>query len=283
MASDDLIQRYLDRLAEQGCTEATLDTCQRVLRLADKRLPFGLDLANEDEVRAYLFRREKPLSPGSRRTYHTVLFCFYEWSVHSLVLRSNPVVAIDPPKTPHYMPRAAEDHQVQWVITSAAEPYRLWATLAAYGNLRCIEVSRLHREHVTAETITVLRGKGDRPRVIPTHALVWAAVQDLPAGPITNWDAREISKRFWKYCNRRNRDGLSGLLSMHRLRGWYASEGYAATNDLLTVSRNMGHKDPRTTAGYIRTTNSQARAVVDGLPTFGLSAAAMTAAPPAGR
>jgi site-specific recombinase XerC len=106
---------------------------------------------------------------------------------------------------------------------------------------------------------------------VPTHPFVWAAVSDLTAGPVTDQTPRDISIRFWKYARR------SGMhdVSMHRLRGWYATQGYAVTNDLLGVQRWMGHADPRTTAGYIRTTTHQARAVVDGLPTFGVSAPAM--------
>jgi site-specific recombinase XerC len=274
MPSTDLIELYLCRLAERGCTDATLETYGRLLDLADRRLPFGLDQANEDELCTYLFRRSRPLSAGSRRTYHTVLNCFYEWAVAGGVLQFNPMAGVAAPKVVHHMPRAAEDHQVRWVLTQAADPYRLWGTLAAFGNLRCIEISRLHREHISAEAITVIRGKGDKPRIVPTHPLVWAAVGDLGAGPVTDQSPRDISIGFWKYCKR------SGMreMSMHRLRGWYATEGYAATNDLLAVQRNMGHTDPRTTAGYIRTTTDQARAVVDGLPTFGVSAAAMRSA-----
>lgn len=274
MATDDLIDLYLDRLAERGCTDATLETYDRILGLADERLPFGLDTANEDELRAYLFRRDKPLSAGSRRTYHTALSCFYEWAVAGQLLKFNPMQGIDTPKAAHRLPRAAEDDQVRWVVTEAAEPFWTWGIIAAYGNLRCIEISRLRREHITPDAITVVRGKGDKARVIPVHPFVLAAVSDLPPGPVTDCSPSQISIRFWKYCFR------SGMhdLSMHRLRGWHATMAYAATNDLITVSRGMGHEDVRTTAGYIRTTGVQARAVVDGLPTFGLSAAAIESA-----
>lgn len=270
MAATDLIDLYVDRLAERGCTEATLETCRRLLGLADRRLPFGLDRANEDELRAYLFRRTRPLARGSQRTYHTVLNRFYDWAVDARLLKLNPMARIRAPKVPEYMPRVAEDDRVRWVLTEAAEPYRLWGVLAAFGNLRCIEVSRLRREHVTEHDITVYLGKGNKPGIVPTHPLVWDAIQDLPGGPVTDATPSQVSIRFWKYARR------SGIpdLSMHRLRGWYATQGYAATGDLLAVQRNMRHKDPRTTAGYIRTTGHQARAVVDGLPTFGLSAAA---------
>lgn len=274
MPSTDLIELYLGRLAERGCTEATLDTYGRVLTLADQRLPFGLDQANEDELRAYLFRGGRPLARSSQRTYHVILGRFYSWAEEARVLKFNPMKDITAPKTTHYMPRAAEDHQVRWVLTEAIAPFRLWGVLAAFGNLRCVEVSRLHREHVTQDAITIARGKGDKPRVVPTHPFVWEAISNLAPGPVTDHSPRDISIKFWKYARR----GGMHDVSMHRLRGWYATQGYAVSNDLLAVQRLMGHADPRTTAGYIRTTTDQARAVVDGLPTFGVSVAAMRAA-----
>jgi len=274
MASIDLIERYLDRVSEQGGTEATIETCRTVLAIADNRLPFGLDQANEDELRAYLHRRDpKSLSPTTRRNYRTILNGFYEWATANSVLWSNPIAGIETPKVSDRLARTAENEQVQWLVTQAREPYRLWAILAAFGNLRCIEIARLAREHVTADAIMILRGKGNRPRVIPTHPLLWETVQPLPNGPLAVHTARQISRLFWNYCHRH---GFTDL-SAHRLRGWHATQGYAATGDLLAVSRNMGHKNPRTTAGYIRTSSSQARAVVDGLPTFGRSAAETTA------
>lgn len=274
MASMDLIERYLDRISEQGATDATIDTCRTVLCIADDKLPFGLDQANEDELRAYLFRRDpKPLAPATRRNYRTVLSGFYQWATANQVLWSNPVAGIDCPPVPDGLARTAENEQVQWLLTHAPQPYRLWTILAAFGNLRCVEIARLHREHVTADAITILRGKGNRSRVIPTHPLVWETVSALPPGPVSTHTARQISRLFWNYVHRR---GFTEL-SAHRLRGWYATQGYAATGDLLAVSRNMGHVDPRRTAGYIRTSSSQARAVVEGLPTFGLCAAATTA------
>ena len=274
MASNDLIERYLDRISEQGATDATVETCRTVLRIADNKLPFGLDVANEDELRAYLYRRDpKPLSPTTRRNYRTILNSFYEWATQNLVLWSNPIAAIETPKVPETLARTAENEQVRWLLTHAREPYRMWTILAAFGGLRCIEISRLHREHVTADAIMILRGKGNRPRVIPAHPLIWDTVRELPPGPVTVHTARQISRLFWNYCHRR---GFSDL-SAHRLRGWYATQGYAATGDLLAVSRNLGHENPRRTAGYIRTSSSQARAVVEGLPTFGLCVAATTA------
>jgi site-specific recombinase XerD len=277
MASDDLIELYLSRLSERGCTDATIVSVRRFLTIADERLPYGLDASSEDEIRAYLHRTRKPLSFSSRQTYHSAMNSFYEWATAANLLLRNPMDNIPAPKLGQRLPRVAETNQVRWLVTEAVEPFRTWAILAAFGGLRCIEVSRLHREHVSAETIVVERGKGNKARVIPAHPLVWSAVQPLPAGPLTDCTPNQVSTRFWKYCAREHLTELS----MHRLRGWCASESYAATNDVLAVGQNLGHKDPRTTAGYIRISRKQARAAIDGLPTFGQCEASSARSAPA--
>lgn len=263
MAHDDLIAAYLIWLQERGCTDATIDSYRSYLLLADKRLPLGLDVANETEIRVYLWR--KGLKASTRRGYRSVLTGFFRWATEMGELDFNPMARIPSMKVPRGLPRTATDHHVQWLLTEAEEPFRLWGLLAAYAGTRSIEVSRLHREHVTEQAVTIHRGKGDKPRSVPTHPIVWQVVQALPPGAVTEQSANDVSKGFWKYCVRSKKPGLS----MHRLRGWWCSNGYDVTKDIVAMQRGMGHNDPRTTAGYIKLLGDAVKLAVDGLPTFG--------------
>jgi integrase/recombinase XerC len=266
MTAGDLIEQFAHHLTEAGRTEATIEGYTKNLCRADRELPMGADIATADELRAWVYR--KGLSWASRATYYAALDSFFTWAVDTKRLTFNPMKFITRPRVPETLPRVARDEQVHWAVHDTPDPLKLWALLASYAGTRCIEISRLCREHVTAEVLTVARGKGDRPRTVPTHPLVWAAVRVLPAGPITDLTPKQISTRFLQYslrCGQRE-------LSLHRLRGWHATNGYAVNNDLLAVSRNLGHRKTDTTARYIRLTTGQIRAVVDGLPTFGLAA-----------
>lgn len=61
------------------------------------------------------------------------------------------------------VPRPVTDEQLSRILTEAPEPIRTWCLLAAYQGLRCVEISRLDREHITDENLFVVRGKGDPP------------------------------------------------------------------------------------------------------------------------
>lgn len=260
--ANDMIELYLASVRERGHTDATITSYRRYLKAADRRLAYGLLRSNETELRAYLWR--DGLRVGTRRTYRSALRSFFQWAVESGELDFDPTQRLKSIKVGRGLPRVAEDHEVEWVVTQTEQPYRLWGTLAAYAGVRCIEVSRLHREHVTEDLLTIHRGKGNKARTVPTHSKVWATMQQLPPGPVTDMDNTEVARRFWKYCVAQGRAGVS----MHRLRGWWCSNGYRVTKDLLAMQRGMGHEDPRTTAGYIKLPGDAIRTAVDGLPTF---------------
>lgn len=274
MAATDLIEQFATALIERGCTDATVEGYTKNLTRADRQLPYGLDIATTEELRPWVHRKD--LALASRAAYHAALDSFFAWAVNTKRIDFNPMEHVERPKVPEGLARAATDEQARWAIHDTPEPLKLWAILASYGALRCIEISRLHRGHVTEQLIAIHRGKGDRPRTVPTHPIVWAAVRDLPAGPITDLTPKQISTRFLQYALR---CGLREC-SLHRLRGWHATAGYEHEHDLLAVQKNLGHRRPETTARYIRLTAGQRRAVVDALPTFGTAAGARAAAHP---
>jgi len=263
MPTTDLIDRYLTDLHERGCTEATLTEYRKNLTRADRELPLGLEPANTNELKAWMYRRG--LEPASIKTYRAALRGFFRWANEVGELDWDPTAKLAAPKVPEGLPRVARDEQVRWAIHDTPEPLKLWAVLAAYAGLRCIEISRLHRETVTEQIVTVRRGKGDKARLVPTHPLVWASIRALPPGPITDLTPKQISLKFLRYSQR---CGLREM-SMHRLRGWFCTNGYRSSKDLLAMQRSMGHAKPDTTARYVELTDGQIRAVVDGLPTFG--------------
>lgn len=265
MPADDLIRLYQAHLRERECTDATIRTFTRTLQVMDKELPCGLDIATEREIRAWIWR--DGLKQSSRNAYFSAVRGFFTWAVdHAGLINFDPTRRIARPKVPPRIPRVAADEHVARVLTEADQPYRLWAQIAAYEGTRCIEIFRLHREHITAARTRILRGKGNKPRDLPTHPIVWAAVEPMPAGPLvtTHDHENEMSRDFIGHCRRL---GLRGL-SLHRLRGWWATNMYGQTKDILAVQRGMGHANPKETAGYIRVEDTELAGLVAGLPTF---------------
>jgi integrase/recombinase XerC len=242
MTSMDLIESYLTHLRKETRTPNTIKAYRRTLTVLDRELPCGLDVATGEELESWLWRD----GTHPRETYYSELASFYRWAYDTELIDYDPSAVITRPKGPsRRLPKPASDAQVGDVLARAAEPYRLWVVLAVYAGLRCIEVSRLLREDITERTITVRQGKGDKPRVVGTHPVVWDAVRDLPPGPITDRTAQQISIGVFTHMRR-----LGHPLSMHRFRHWFGTSIQRLYKDLRVTQEAMGHADPRTTAGY---------------------------------
>lgn len=269
MAAADLIERYMAHLRERSCTPQTIDSYTYQLERADKILPFGLDASTEQEIRAWIWSGD--LAPASRALTHSALGGFFRWAYATGELDFDPTDGIPRPKVPAGIPRVASDDQVEMLVGYACQPYRLWAILAAYGGLRCIEVYRQRREEITEDEMRIY-GKGNKYRVVPTHEVLWTAVKDLPAGPLTSTPSgRRISTNFQRYCVKSHIP-----MSLHPLRAWFATTMYRATKDLQSVQRLLGHANLATTARYLGLGQQELRAAISALPTLGASAGVAT-------
>src|SRR5688572_20531867 len=104
MASDDLIRLYQAHLRERECTDATIKTFTRTLHVLDRDLPLGLDMANEEELRAWIWR--DGLKASSRNSYYSAITGFFRWAVdHAGALDFDPTRRIARPRVPPRIPR----------------------------------------------------------------------------------------------------------------------------------------------------------------------------------
>jgi integrase/recombinase XerC len=264
MAIDDLLEPFAAHLRQESRSPRTIRDYQRCMTALDRDLPFGADIAHEEELRSWLWR--DGLAQSSRAVYHAAIRAFYSFAVTRGLIDFDPSAGIPRPKVKEGLPRVATDEQVRTILTQARQPYRLWAQLACYAGLRCIEIWRLHREHITEQALSVHRGKGEKARIIPTHPVIWKAVKDLPPGPLAKVaDERQLSTNFLLHAQEVL--GLYGV-SMHRLRGWMATTSYRKTKDVRALQRALGHANVSTTVRYIAVADEQLQAITDALPTF---------------
>lgn len=259
----DLIEGYCAYLREESSSKRTVQDRHRILTAMDRELPYGLESANTDELKAWLWR--DGLSPGSRETYYGAFNGFYTWACDEGIFDWNPAQLISRPKVPQRLPNPLTDEQLLAVLSNAREPYLTWAKLAAYAGLRCLDIEHLQRERITAERIAVIASKGGKARIVPTHPVIWEAVRDLPPGPITDLDARQISMGAWAYFHRNLK--LRGV-RMHRHRHWFGTMIQRLYKDLLVTQKLLGHSNPATTAGYVLVAAEQTSTAVSLLPRF---------------
>jgi integrase/recombinase XerC len=274
-----LIDEFLTYF-ERECAEASLVSYRLALYRADRELPYGLVVACEEEIEAWVFNRralgaEREWGPRTKAAAFAILKSFFDWATRPRHERMDwhPMLGLKPPKVPAGVPRTPSDDQLDAVLIAAQDPYRLWAYLAAYEGMRCIEIAGCEREDVD-EQDTWIRGKGRKERVVPTHPLVWALVRDLPSGHIARRpDGSQCSANRVSGYAANHFDAIGyPKMTLHRLRHWYLTSALDACGNLRVVQELAGHSSPKTTAVYTMVSSAARRAAVSALPRLGVAA-----------
>lgn len=268
-----MVTAYLEHLRRMNRSPETIALRRSTLRQLDRALPYGLGQAADEELAAWIY--DERCKANSRSTYLTGVRSFYRWAAKSEWIALDPSTELESIKVSQGVARPCTDEQLRIILTQTPAHVRLWATIAAYQGLRCCEISGLDREHVTEERLIVIRGKGGAPRVHDTHEDVWAAVRDLPPGPIARLlgsdrraSADYISNKgnYWiRHC------GVD--VTMHQLRHWLGCTMQEAYRDARVTMEALGHKSLNATSIYTRATLTQQRAARATLPRLAGTAA----------
>jgi integrase/recombinase XerC len=267
----EIIEAFLAHLSRAGCTDATIASRREVLYRLNRELPFGIGQTSPGELTQWLYRPD--WSKNTKATYYAALKAFYGWATDPADpwISGNPLDGLEPCARTPGLPRPVTDEQLRRILAEAAEPFRTWSIIAAYQGLRAIEISRLDREHITEQQLVVVRGKGGWPRAHDTDPAVWAAVKDLPAGPIardetgdraTPFDVSVRTAHYFRYQMK-----MPGV-SLHRLRHWMAVNVQRAYRDIRVTQTMLGHRSLSSTQVYTMADDQQQRAARATLPRF---------------
>lgn len=247
------IDEFLLHLADLDRAAATTQTYEGVLRRMDRDLG-GLQDSCADEIKAWINGGAR--SKGTRATYRAAVNSFFTWACNPADPRLdfNPMGLVPTVKVQRRTRPPAPEPELADILARAARPYRDWFVLASFGGLRCTEIAQLDRGDVTEESMRLL-GKGDKERVVPTHPVAWAAVLDLPPGPVARnaiggrATRQEISWRGNRYLHK----SLGyPQITMHAFRRRFGTKVYEASGyDVRLVQELLGHSSPATTALYV--------------------------------
>lgn len=267
-----MIDAYIEHLRRAGKTDATMESNREILGRLDRDLPYGIGCTEHEELATWLYR--DTWGQNTKCTYYNTIKRFYEWAVDpdDPWLNKNPAARLEPVKWPKGIARPVTDEQLRKILTEASPTVRLWSKLAAYQGLRCIEISRLDREHVTEQHLIVVRGKGNKPRVHDTDPLVWAAVKDLPPGPVARNKDGSRATPYQVSINAavhfRRTLKMPGV-SLHRLRHWLGVTVQREYRDIRVTQAVLGHASLQSTQVYTAASDEQQRAARATLPRFG--------------
>lgn len=265
----DMIDAYLDRLNDERRSPDTIKLRRKILTKLHGDLPHGIAYACRDELEAWLRGCE---SPNTQATYWVAMHAAYQfWAdPRDPWLVEDPTVGMTPYRFPKGRARPGSEQKLEIILTRGADPYRLWAIIAAYQGLRCLEIAGLDREHVTEERLIVVRGKGGRARVHDTDPLVWEAVRDLPPGPVARTPdgsrratAAEVSKRANHHFQVTL--GLEGL-TMHMWRHRLGVQMQKLYKNIRVTQEALGHETLTSTQIYTDADLDELRAARAMLP-----------------
>lgn len=262
-----LIGFYVTHMRAAGLSPRTIRDRRRVLATADCQMPYGIDVANSEELAAWL--ANPAWGAWTRSTYYHHLAGFYQWAAGGIdpYLSFAPTVELTPPRIPDSVPHPASEQQVQLALERSPMNWATAVRLAAYAGLRAGEVQRIRREDVAQDYLTIWHGKGDRTASVPTHPEIWRAVEHRPPGLlVTNRHGGPLGI-YSRQSEHFRKIGLAGL-HMHQFRHRFATMLLRGGADIETVRQLMRHRSIQTTQGYLEITDGQRVAAVAALPVF---------------
>ena len=257
----DEITLWLESLTAAGLSQDTVNTrrCKigHAARCLDKS-PY--DVTSEDLVH---WTASQSWKAETRKGYRNTLVGFFRW-LHATGRRADdPAAALPKVRKTRPHPRPCPDVHIYAAMCAANDVERLMLRLGAECGLRRFEIAKVHSRDVMRDLVgwsLVVVGKGDKQRIVPIGddlaLLIRSANGYLFPG---RWSGHVESS----YVGRHLSDLLGDGWTAHSLRHRYATTTYAATRDLLLVSKLLGHASVETTQRYIAMPDDRLRAAVE--------------------
>ena len=165
------------------------------------------------------------------------------------------------------VPRPAPEIVIDSALRRADERVGLMIILGSRYGLRRGEISRVSTRDLRVDPdgqwSLVVRGKGDKDRVVPLLPDVATVIRDAPPGwlfpSLRPQDKGRPISPAWagKLIRRALTDATA-----HQLRHRFASRSYQATGDIRAVQELLGHASVATTQRYTAVADGALRAAV---------------------
>ncbi|MDB5363388.1 MAG: xerD [Rhodospirillales bacterium] len=271
-------EAFLEMLAaERGAAALTLEAYRRDLADFDGYLKAGsIAKASADDIRGYLTRLEATgMAPRTAARRLSALRQFFKFLLVEGMRADDPTAVIDAPRQGRPLPKILSEGEVTALIETARadespEGIRLSAMLELLyaSGLRVSELVALPLGTVArGERAIIVRGKGDKERMVPLGGQALQAVRDylairqlfLAGGRASRWlfPSRAASGHLTRMrCGQLLKDLAvkaevdPGKLSPHVLRHAFATHLLSHGADLRSVQQMLGHADISTTQIY---------------------------------
>ncbi len=230
----------------------------------------------ESCVRTFLFTcsEERIWSPKTFRNNWQCLKTFFDWCVKSGYLKTNPVINIERPKLPKYLPRSISREDIKKVLMETAwyqwpielEKTRNMAIISTllYTGIRLQELLNLKVTDVNIDdgSIMVRQGKGGKDRLVPIHPILVPILRSY-----FEQRQKKLKPSEWFYTGIRSDKQLhqkdirriceiiskkAGVkFTPHMLRHTFGKLAVEADLPIYKLKEIMGHEQVTTTQRYV--------------------------------
>lgn len=244
------INGWTDTLRAAGLSAQTIKSRRyKMVHLATLLMPSGPeDVTTEQIVQAFARQQWKP---ETRKAYRNTISSFFRWLHKSGRRSDDPSLDVPRVKKPHAHPRPWPDKYITAAMEKATAVEKLMIRLGAECGLRRGEIARVHSDDVVADSAghsLIVRGKGDKQRIVPLPDDLAAIVMDANGYLFPGRFGGHVEESYIG-------DHISHLLpdgyAAHTLRHRFATTAYAATHDLFVVAELLGHESVETTEHYV--------------------------------
>lgn len=244
------INGWTDTLRAAGLSAQTIKSRRyKMVHLATLLMPSGpKDVTTEQIVQVFARQQWKP---ETRKAYRNTISSFFRWLHKSCRRSDDPSLDVPRVKKPHAHPRPCPDKYITAAMEKATAAEKLMIRFGAECGLRRGEIARVHSDDVVADSAghsLIVRGKGDKQRIVPLPDDLAAIVMDANGYLFPGRFGGHVEESYIV-------DHISHLLpdgyAAHTLRHRFATTAYAATHDLFVVAELLGHESVETTEHYV--------------------------------
>ncbi len=244
------INGWTDTLRAAGLSAQTIKSRRyKMVHLAALLMPSGPEDVTTEQI-VQVFARQQ-WKPETRKAYRNTISSFFRWLHKSCRRSDDPSLDVPRVKKPHAHPRPCPDRYIAAAMEMATSSEKLMIRFGAECGLRRGEIARVHSDDVVADSAghsLIVRGKGDKQRIVPLPDDLAAIVMDANGYLFPGRFGGHVEESYIG-------DHISHLLpdgyAAHTLRHRFATTAYAATHDLFVVAELLGHESVETTEHYV--------------------------------
>ena len=244
------IEGWTDTLRTAGLSAQTIKSRRyKMVHLAALLMPSGPEDVTTEQI-VQVFARQQ-WKPETRKAYRNTISSFFRWLHKSCRRSDDPSLDVPRVKKPHAHPRPCPDKYITAAMEKATAAEKLMIRFGAECGLRRGEIARVHSDDVVADSAghsLIVRGKGDKQRIVPLPDDLAAIVMDANGYLFPGRFGGHVEDSYIG-------DHISHLLpdgyAAHTLRHRFATTAYAATHDLFVVAELLGHESVETTEHYV--------------------------------